>query len=95
MLDPGAHTLSVAGERVELSSHLFSLLEVFLRHPGQVLTRELLLDSVWESGSEPSSNVVEQSVAALRRKIDAPFGRTQVVTVRGRGHRWTTRSSPD
>lgn len=86
-LDPLAGTVTRAGEPVELSPQLFALLEVFLRHPGQVLTREVLLEAVWDSATEPRSNIVEQAVAALRRRVDAPFGRESLRTVRGRGYR--------
>lgn len=86
-LDVVSHTVTRAGTQVDLSPHLFALLEVFARHPGQVLTRDILLEAVWHPSLEPQSNVVEQAVAALRRRIDTPFGRTSLRTVRGRGYR--------
>lgn len=86
-LDPAAHRVSRGEEPIELSPHLFTLLETFARHPGQVLTRDVLVEAVWDPAHEPSSNVVEQSIAALRRRIDAPFGRATLQTVRGRGYR--------
>lgn len=87
VLDPGAHRVSRGEEPIDLSPHLFTLLETFARHPGQVLTRAVLVEAVWDPAHEPTSNVVEQSIAALRRRIDAPFGRTTLQTVRGRGYR--------
>lgn len=87
VLDPGSHTVTRAGHAVELSPQLFGLLEVFARHPGQVLTRDLLLEAVWDPAQEARSNVVDQAVAALRRRIDRPYGRRSLQTVRGRGYR--------
>ncbi|MFX0539977.1 winged helix-turn-helix domain-containing protein [Ornithinimicrobium sp. Y1847] len=87
-LDPAGHRVSRDGEEIDLSRQLFALLEAFVRNPGRLLTREVILDAVWDPASEPSSNVVEQAVSALRRRVDAPFGRASVQTVRGRGYRW-------
>jgi DNA-binding response OmpR family regulator len=61
-----------------------TLLATFLRHPGQVLSRGQLLELVWNMDFDPGSNVVEVYVAALRRKIGAPF----IETVRGLGYRF-------
>lgn len=77
-----------AGVRVPLSPQQFALLECFLRHPGLVLTRDVLLDQVWGLNAEPDSNVVDQAVAALRRRIDHPFGAATLEAVRGLGYRW-------
>lgn len=100
-LDPAAHTVHRAGRPVELSPLLFSLLEVFVRHPGQVLTREMLLEAVWDPATDARSNIVEQAVAALRRRVDHPFGRNSLQTVRGKGYRlepgradWTPVAGP-
>ena len=70
-----------------LSSREFSLLEYLLRHAGQVVTRTMILEHVWDTAYDPASNVVDQYVAYLRRKIDRPFGVTQLDTVRGAGYR--------
>ena len=86
-LDLGAQRVSRGEDTIELSPHLFTLLETFARHPGQVLTRAVLVEAVWDPAHDPTSNVVEQSVAALRRRIDTPFGRRSLQTVRGRGYR--------
>jgi two-component system OmpR family response regulator len=71
------------------------LLELFLRHPGEVLSRARILEHVWDFAYEGVSNVVDQYVAYLRRKIDRPFGIEQLETVRGAGYRLlaTARSS--
>jgi two-component system OmpR family response regulator len=63
------------------------LLELFLRHPGEVLTRTRILEAVWDFAYEGTSNVVDQYVGYLRRKIDRPFGREDLLTVRGAGYR--------
>lgn len=70
-----------------LSAREFALLEVFLRHPGIVLSRAQLLDHAWEPGFAASSNVVDQYVCYLRDKVDRPFGRSDLETVRGFGYR--------
>jgi two-component system OmpR family response regulator len=80
---------------LELSAKEFALLELFLRHPGEVLSRARILEHVWDFAYEGVSNVVDQYVAYLRRKIDRPFGVEQLETVRGSGYRLlaTARSS--
>jgi two-component system OmpR family response regulator len=70
-----------------LSTREFALLELFLNHPGEVLSRTRILEHVWDFAYDPSSNVVDQYIAYLRRKIDKPFGREDVETVRGAGYR--------
>ncbi|MDO5633684.1 MAG: response regulator transcription factor [Micrococcus sp.] len=82
-LDPVAHTVKVGGRTVELSAREFALAEEFLRHPGQALTREQLLNSVWGYDFDPGSNVVDVYVRYLRAKI----GAARIVTVRGVGYR--------
>ncbi len=73
----------VDGAEVDLSAREFTLAEMFLRHPGQVLSREQLLSHVWGYEFDPGSNVVDVYVGYLRRKI----GSTAIVTVRGMGYR--------
>jgi DNA-binding response OmpR family regulator len=86
-LDPAMHTVTRAGEEIELTAKEFALLELLMRHPGQVLTRTRILEHVWDFAFDPVSNVVDQYVAYLRRKIDRPFGREDLETVRGTGYR--------
>jgi DNA-binding response OmpR family regulator len=90
MLEAGGITLDVrtrrastGGADVELTAKEFALLETFLRHPGQVLSREQLLSHVWGYDFDPGSNVVDVYVGYLRRKLGA--GRFE--TVRGMGYR--------
>ncbi|GAA2024595.1 response regulator transcription factor [Pseudokineococcus marinus] len=82
-LDLRTRRLSVAGEGRDLSAREFGLAETFLRHPGQVLTREQLLSRVWGYDFDPGSNVVDVYVGYLRRKL----GPGRLATVRGMGYR--------
>jgi two-component system, OmpR family, response regulator len=66
------------------------LLEVFMRRPGEVLSRVQLLDSAWDIAFESHSNVVDVYVRYPREKIDRPFARSSLETVRGVGYRLTT-----
>jgi two-component system OmpR family response regulator len=72
---------------VELSPKEFALLEAFMRRPGQVLSQFELLEHAWSYDYENRSNVVEVYVRYLREKIDRPFGRHSIQTVRGAGYR--------
>ncbi|MBA8815833.1 DNA-binding response OmpR family regulator [Microbacterium halimionae] len=83
-LDPLSRRATSAGRDVELSAREFSLAEYFLRHPGQVLSREQLLSRVWGLDFDPGSNVVDVYVRYLRNK----FGTAVITTVRGAGYRW-------
>ena len=86
-LDPAGKQAWRAGTELHLSPKEYSLLEFFLRHPGQVLTRSAIIEAVWDFAYDGGSNVVDQYVNYLRRKIDAPFGRRDLETVRGMGYR--------
>ena len=83
VLDLRTRTLTLEGRTVELSAREFALAEAFMRHPGQVLSREQLLSAVWGLDFDPGSNVVEVYVSYLRNKL----GRDRVETVRGMGYR--------
>jgi two-component system, OmpR family, response regulator len=85
-LDPAAHLVSRAGTAVVLSAREFSLLEFLMRHPGEVLSRARILEHVWDYNYAGFSNVVDVYVGYLRRKIEAPFGRSFIQTVRGVGY---------
>ncbi len=82
-LDTAAHRVTVDGRDVDLSAREFALAEVFLRHPGQVLSREQLLSRVWGYDFDPGSNVVDVYVRYLRKKV----GGQRIETVRGSGYR--------
>src|SRR5438034_894424 len=70
---------------VSLSAKEFQLLETFMRHPGEVLSRYQLLEHAWDYDYENRSNIVDVYVRYLRDKIDRPFGVNQLETVRGAG----------
>jgi two-component system, OmpR family, response regulator QseB len=82
-LDLRTHRVTVRGELVELTAREFTMLEVLMRHQGQVLTREQLLSQVWGYDYDPGSNVVDVYVGYLRRKL----GGQLIETVRGVGYR--------
>lgn len=86
-LDPAGKRAWRSETELDLSPKEFGLLEFFLRHPGTVLTRSQILEAVWDFAYEGTSNVVDQYVNYLRRKVDAPFGRNDIETVRGIGYR--------
>jgi DNA-binding response OmpR family regulator len=76
------------GERaVELTTKEFAVLETFLRHPGEVLTRAHISEHAWDENFDPASNVIDVYVARLRRKIDGPGDAPLFETVRGAGYR--------
>ncbi len=83
-LDVLTRRATVSGREVDLSAREFALAEQFLRHPGQVLSREQLLSRVWGMDFDPGSNIVDVYVRYLRGK----FGHDRITTVRGAGYRW-------
>lgn len=87
ILDPAARRVTRAGQRIELTAREFALLELLMRHRGDVVSRTYILEHVWDFAYDPTSNVVDQYIGALRRKLDRPFGRADVQTVRGAGYR--------
>ncbi|MBI5106546.1 MAG: response regulator transcription factor [Solirubrobacterales bacterium] len=86
-LDPATREVMRGSIPVILSATEFALLETFMRRPGEVLSRLHLLDNAWDVAYENRSNVVDVYVGRLRRKIDEPFGRCSLETVRGAGYR--------
>jgi two-component system OmpR family response regulator len=86
-LDPATRQVWRGDFEVMLSAREFSLLETFMRRPGQVLSHLQLLDAAWDLGYEERSNVVEVYIRYLREKIDRPFGVKSIETVRGFGYR--------
>jgi two-component system, OmpR family, response regulator len=86
-LDPATHQAWRGENELELSTKEFRMLEVFMRRPGHVLSRLHLLEHCWDYGYENRSNVVDVYVRYLREKIDRPFGRKSIETVRGAGYR--------
>jgi two-component system, OmpR family, response regulator len=86
-LDPASKRAWRGEAELRLSPKEFCLLEFFLRHPGTVLTRSQIIEAVWDFAYDGTSNVVDQYVNYLRRKVDIPFARRDIETVRGMGYR--------
>jgi two-component system OmpR family response regulator len=86
-LDPATRRVARGDAVVELTPKEFALLELFLRHPGEALSRTRILEHVWDFAYEGDSNVVDVYVRYLREKVDRPFGRRSIETVRGVGYR--------
>jgi two-component system OmpR family response regulator len=86
-LDPATHQVWRGDTEISLSAKEFSLLEVFMRRPGEMLSRFKLLEHAWDYEYENRSNVVDVYVRYLREKVDRPFGRASIETVRGAGYR--------
>jgi two-component system OmpR family response regulator len=86
-LDPATREVWRGDVEIALSAKEFSLLETFMRRAGEVLSRYQLLEHCWDYGYDNRSNVVDVYVRYLREKIDRPFGRESLETVRGAGYR--------
>jgi two-component system OmpR family response regulator len=86
-LDAATRAVSRGGAQIPLSTKEFQLLEVFMRRPGQVLSRYDLLEGAWDMAYDNKSNVIDVYVRYLRDKIDRPFGVQTIETVRGAGYR--------
>ena len=93
-LDPSTKRVSRGRVPVELTAKEFALLEFFMRNAGEVLSRTRILEHVWDWAYEGDSNVVDVYVRYLREKLDRPFGRWTLETVRGSGYR-LRREMPD
>lgn len=86
-MDPAGRKVVRGGRTVDLSAKEFALLEFFMRHPEEVLSRTRILEHVWDFAYDGDSNVVDVYVRYLREKIDRPFNRSSLETVRGAGYR--------
>lgn len=87
VLDPGSHMCRRGDVVIRLTPREFSLLEFLMRRAGEVASKAEILDHVWDFDFEGDDNIVEVYVRYLRRKIDVPFGRQTIETVRGVGYR--------
>ncbi|WIB76306.1 response regulator transcription factor [Curtobacterium sp. MCPF17_002] len=87
VVDPAARTVSRAGTPVDLTSREFAVLEFLARRAGQVCSKRDVIENVWDVDFEGDPNIVEVYVGHLRRKVDRPFGRSALETVRGAGYR--------
>jgi DNA-binding response OmpR family regulator len=86
-LDPATRECDRDGTPIELTAREYALLEHLLRHPQEVVSKRDLLEDVWGHESDADPNVVEVYIGYLRKKIDLPFDRRSIVTVRGVGYR--------
>jgi DNA-binding response OmpR family regulator len=89
-LDPAKRRFAVGGEPVALTPTEMSIMEFFMRHPGDVISKLEILDSCWDWAYEGDPNIVEVYIRYLRKKIDIPFDRKHLETVRGAGYRLVT-----
>jgi two-component system OmpR family response regulator len=85
-LDLNAHRAERDGKELVLTAREFRLLELFLLHPGKVLSRETISEHLWDMNYEPRSNVLEAFIKFLRQKVDRGFSRPLIHTVRGVGY---------
>ena len=74
------------GQKIELNTKEFLLLEIFLKHPTRIQTKAMLLEKVWDLRFDPTTSVVETHISRLRNKIDKPFDKKLLKTVRGAGY---------
>ncbi|MBI2246089.1 MAG: response regulator transcription factor [Nocardioides sp.] len=86
-LDPSTRMVRRGGTEIALTPREFGLLHFLMRHPGEVLSKTAIVQSVWDMNYDGDENVVEVYVGYLRRKIDQPFGTTTIQTLRGAGYR--------
>ncbi len=87
VLDPATHIVERGEQPIELTARLFSVLEYLMRHPNQVLTREMIANHIWNYDFTGTLNAVEVCIRRLRGQIDDPFERKYLETVRGIGYR--------
>ena len=86
-LDLLTRTVRRAATKIDLQPREFRLLEFLMKHSGQVVTRTMLLEKVWDYHFDPQTNVIDVHISRLRSKIDKPFPRSLLHTVRGAGYR--------
>ncbi len=89
-LDPASRSVTRAGQPIQLQPREFRLLEYLMRHSGQVVTRTMLLENVWDYHFDPQTNVIDSHISKLRRKIDFGFATPLLHTVRGAGYKLAT-----
>ena len=92
-LDPATRQVWRQATEIPLTTKEFALLETFMRHPGEVMSRYQLLEHAWDDDYENRSNVIDVYVGYLRDKVDRPFGKASIETVRGAGYRLRLASS--
>jgi DNA-binding response OmpR family regulator len=86
-VDPATHRCFRSGREVVLTAREFAVLEFLMRRVGEVVAKAEILDNVWDFAFEGDPNIVEVYIRHLRRKLDEPFGRQLIQTIRGAGYR--------
>jgi DNA-binding response OmpR family regulator len=89
-LDPAERRVARAGTEIAVTPREFALLEFLMRNRGQAMTKTAIIENVWDAHFDGDPNIVEVYVGYLRKKIDHPFGRAGIETVRGAGYRMAT-----
>jgi two-component system copper resistance phosphate regulon response regulator CusR len=85
-IDYGSQRVRRAGQRIELTAKEFSLLSLLARHSGQILSRTVIAEQVWDMSFDSDSNVVDVSIRRLRAKVDEPFAEKLIRSYRGQGY---------
>jgi two-component system OmpR family response regulator len=85
-MDLLSRSVKRAGQKIDLQPREFRLLEFLMRHSGQVVTRTMLLEGVWDYHFDPQTNVIDVHVSRLRQKVDKPFPQPLIHTVRNAGY---------
>ena len=85
-IDLLAHSVERSGKRIDLSAREYALLEYMARHAGEVLTRTMILEHVWDMNQDPLTNVVDVHINRLRKKVDHGFSQPLIHTIRGVGY---------
>lgn len=86
-MDTRAREVTRAGTVIDLTPREYALLEYLMRHPGQALSRTMILDRVWEYGFDSFANVVDSTILRLRKAVDDGYDQQLIQTVRGVGYR--------
>ena len=87
VVDPAARRVTRSGSAIELSAREFDILHLLVSRAGSVVTRFTILDEIWDGETDLRSNVIDVHLAAIRAKIDRPFGTQTITTLRGAGYR--------
>ena len=93
-MDLLSRAVNRSGQSIDLKPREFRILEFLMRHAGHVVTRTMLLESVWDYHFDPQTNVVDVHISRLRQKIDAGYERPLLHTVRGAGYRLAENETP-
>jgi two-component system copper resistance phosphate regulon response regulator CusR len=94
-VDIARRRVTRGGQRIELTAKEYALLDYFLRHTGEVVSRTLIAEHVWDMHFDSDTNVVDVAVRRLRAKLDDPFERKLIHTVRGVGYLFEARESDE